>query len=60
MPDSVNHCTSCGIKIPDNGKSSCSMCYGDLNYGGCSAYRDFMESDHFEQEREQVDEQEDL
>ena len=47
-------CVSCGSR--HNGtKRNCSMCYGDLDYGGCTRYREEMERDA---EREQARERE--
>lgn len=38
------HCVMCGIFIPDNqGSTSCSMCYGDIDHGKDGYYREFME-----------------
>ena len=28
-----NYCSSCGSPIPEGQGKSCSMCYGDINYG---------------------------
>lgn len=37
-----NYCVCCGSPIP-NGQNGCSMCYGDLDYGGDGYYRQAME-----------------
>ena len=37
-----NHCVDCGSPIPD-GQNTCSMCYGDLDYGKDGYYRARME-----------------
>lgn len=42
------YCTSCGSPIPDGQGKSCSMCYGDIDYGRDGYYRQWAES----QERE--------
>ncbi len=40
------NCVMCGAPIPDDqGSSSCSMCYGDIDHGKDGYYRDFMEQD---------------
>ena len=53
----MNNCTSCGSPIPDDqGSSSCSMCYGDIDHGRDGYYREEMEREerrHQEQEEEQ-------
>jgi len=36
-------CTSCGLPIPDGQGKSCSMCYGDINYGRDGYYRTWAE-----------------
>lgn len=33
------YCTSCGSSIPDGQGESCSMCYGDMEYGRDGYYR---------------------
>lgn len=51
------YCTSCGSPIPEGQGKSCSMCYGDIDYGRDGYYRDYMERQYEqwaneEQERE--------
>lgn len=36
-------CVSCGLLIPDGQGRSCSMCYGDIDYGRDGYYRQQME-----------------
>ena len=36
-------CVSCGLSIPDGQGRSCSMCYGDIDYGRDGYYRQQME-----------------
>lgn len=50
------YCTSCGLPIPDGQGRSCSMCYGDVDYGRDGYYRDWVEQREQEQEnRENAD-----
>lgn len=37
------YCTSCGSPIPEGQGKSCSMCYGDIDYGKDGYYRDWAE-----------------
>ena len=37
------YCTSCGMPIPDGQGKSCSMCYGDINYGRDGYYKEWAE-----------------
>ncbi len=37
------NCTSCGSPIPEGQRKSCSMCYGDIDYGRDGYYRDWAE-----------------
>ena len=52
-------CSSCGMEIPEGQGSSCSMCYGDPDYGSDGYYRHWLDQqgqEAFEQqemEREQ-------
>ena len=48
------YCTSCGSPIPDGQGSSCSMCYGDIDYGRDGYYRQHLEAEqrHWDAERE--------
>ena len=55
----MSNCTSCGNPIPDGQGSSCSMCYGDIDYGNDGYYREYAEEmARQEQERQQEWEQE--
>ena len=50
-----NYCVNCGSPIPDNqGSSTCSMCYGDIEHGKDGYYREWAE----EQIRRQQEEEE--
>lgn len=46
------NCTSCGRPIPEGQGSSCSMCYGDIDYGRDGYYREWVERQEKEQEEE--------
>ncbi len=48
------YCTSCGSPIPRKQGKSCSMCYGDMEYGKDGYYRS-----HAEQEKQHEKERED-
>ena len=56
-----NYCSSCGSPIPEGQGRSCSMCYGDVNYGRDGYYENWLlnqernERDRENQEQEQVD-----
>ena len=44
----------CGSPLPDNqGSSTCSMCYGDIDHGHDGYYRDRMEQEAEERWREE-------
>lgn len=44
-------CVMCGSSLPDSHQhSSCSMCYGDIDYGTDGYYREWMETDDRAQE----------
>lgn len=45
-------CTSCGMEIPEGQGSSCSMCYGDIDYGRDGYYRAWAEAMDREGERQ--------
>ena len=46
-------CSSCGRTIPEGQGNSCSMCYGDMDYGRDGFYREEMEAmERQEQEQE--------
>lgn len=57
------YCTSCGSPIPSGQGSSCSMCYGDIDYGRDGYYRRWAEEQEHrrlmqeEEIQEQVQEQ---
>jgi hypothetical protein len=47
----MKYCVMCGSPIPDDqGSSSCSMCYGDVDHGKDGYYREFMERQFHERE----------
>ena len=54
-------CTSCGSWIPEGQGKSCSMCYGDIDYGKDGYYRREMEreQERHEEQRRQEQQQED-
>lgn len=37
------YCTSCGSEIPEGQGRSCSMCYGDIDYGRDGYYQQWAE-----------------
>lgn len=39
----MKYCEMCGASIPD-GQNTCSMCYGDIDYGKDNYYRDLESS----------------
>ena len=40
------YCVCCGASLPDSHKHrTCSMCYGDLDYGTDGYYRQYMEEE---------------
>jgi len=47
------YCSSCGSEIPEGQGSSCSMCYGDMDYGRDGYYRQWYEEREQEEERNQ-------
>lgn len=47
---SQKYCSSCGSPIPDGQGQSCSMCYGDMDYGKDGYYRKIMEDREFHKE----------
>jgi len=51
-------CSSCGLSIPEGQGKSCSMCYGDIDYGTDGYYRDHMEQQP-QPEQEQQEQQPD-
>ena len=45
-----NYCVMCGSSIPDDqGSSTCSMCYGDIDHGKDGYYRDWAERQNQEE-----------
>ena len=42
----MSYCTSCGLPIPDGQGSSCSMCYGDVEYGKDGYYEQWARGDN--------------
>lgn len=51
------YCSSCGSYIPEGQGSSCSMCYGDIDYGRDGYYRQWAEEEYRrEDDRRQEDE----
>jgi hypothetical protein len=52
----MKNCSMCGSPIPD-GQKVCSMCYGDIDYGGDGYYREWAENEMRRQEQEQQEEE---
>jgi len=51
-------CVMCGSWIPDDqGSTTCSMCYGDIDHGKDGYYRRWMEQEYERQERERMEEE---
>lgn len=50
----MNHCVNCGSELPENHRhKTCSMCYGDIDYGTDGYYRKWEEQqEELKQERE--------
>ena len=49
-----NYCVMCGSRIPDNqGSTTCSMCYGDIDHGKDGYYQEWAE----QQSRDYPDEE---
>lgn len=46
------NCTSCGSPIPEGQGKSCSMCYGDVDHGRDGYYREYLEQQEQEAERQ--------
>lgn len=44
------HCTGCGLPIPDGQGKSCSMCYGDIDYGRDGYYRRWIEEQQIQEQ----------
>ena len=51
------NCTSCGSSIPDGQGSSCSMCYGDPDYGRDGYYQAYIEEQERQEQEQQQQEQ---
>lgn len=52
------YCVMCGNPIPDNqGSTTCSMCYGDINHGKNNYYKQWLE-ENFLKERGQEEQSE--
>lgn len=50
----MKHCKSCGVELPESHRhDTCSMCYGDIDYGTDGYYRQYMEEDDKRREQEQ-------
>ena len=45
----MNHCSQCGIRIPE-GQKFCSVCYGDIDYGRDGHYRAMVEAEELGKE----------
>lgn len=50
------YCTSCGSPIPSGQGYSCSMCYGDIDYGRDGYYRAWAEDQNERDEQEAEEE----
>ena len=50
------YCTSCGSPIPDGQSSSCSMCYGDIDYGRDGYYREWAERQQRDEQQQESEE----
>lgn len=50
----MSYCSMCGAPIPD-GQRVCSMCYGDIDYGGDGYYREWAEEQEQQEERERYE-----
>ena len=52
------NCKSCGLSIPEGQGRSCSMCYGDIDYGTDGYYRAWAEQQiRKEQENKEFEEE---
>ena len=52
----MSYCSSCGSEIPEGQGSSCSMCYGDIDYGRDGYYRQWYEEKMRQEEEREVEE----
>lgn len=48
------YCTSCGSPIPEGQGKSCSMCYGDIDYGKDGYYREWAERQQQEDDNQEI------
>jgi hypothetical protein len=54
----TKYCSMCGSPIPDDqGSSTCSMCYGDVDHGKDGYYRRWMEEQWKEEEQKQQEQE---
>jgi hypothetical protein len=54
----TKYCVDCGSPIPDNqGSSTCSMCYGDVDHGKDGYYRQWMEEQWAEEQKKRYEEE---
>ena len=56
----MKYCSSCGRPIPDGQGKSCSMCYGDVDYGRDGYYRQWLEEQEQRREAEREEERRQL
>lgn len=52
-PRDSRNCTSCGSPIPPGQGKSCSMCYGDIDYGRDGYYREWAEQQEQRRNRDE-------
>lgn len=52
-----SYCSSCGSPIPEGQGSSCSMCYGDINYGNDGYYQKWAEEAMADEYNRQAEEE---
>ena len=53
----MKNCVMCGSPIPDDqGSSTCSMCYGDIDHRKGDYYREAMEQER-EEDQDQVEQE---
>lgn len=51
------YCSSCGSCIPEGQGQSCSMCYGDIDYGKDGYYREYAERQEIRRQEEEFESQ---
>lgn len=51
------YCSSCGSCIPEGQGESCSMCYGDIDYGKDGYYREYAERQEIRRQEEEFESQ---